>query len=94
MGRSPSSTREAPHPGSTTTAATVGADAPAEDIMARLLEGEGYASGVHEPSPTALTDKIARRRVRPILLALRFHAEAREAILEAIRGTPRRQATI
>jgi hypothetical protein len=46
------------HPQQPTTIAIVGADALAEDILAQLLQEEGYTTRVHEVHPIGLTEEL------------------------------------
>ena len=82
------------HPRSSATTAVVailGTDALAEDILARLLEREGYATRHLEAHPTGLLSDLLDG-VDILLLAPGLSAEAREAFLKAIRSTPKTAA--
>jgi DNA-binding response OmpR family regulator len=75
------------HPHSaTTTVAILGTDALAEDILARLLEREGYHVRHLEAYPT---DPLDQRLdgVDLLLVVPRLKDGAREAFLEAMRST-------
>ena len=74
-----------------TTIAIVGTDALAEDILARLLEREGYATRVIGAHPTGLTEG-SLDGVDVVLFAPGLSAEVRGAYLEAMRSTPKTAA--
>jgi hypothetical protein len=70
-----------------TTIAIVGADTLVEDILARLLREEGYATRHLEASyPTGLVDEPLDG-VDVVLLSPALDAEVREAFLEAMKST-------
>jgi hypothetical protein len=69
-----------------TTIALVGTDALAEDILARLLEREGYPVRHLEAYPTGLMDELLDD-VDVLLLAPGLDAEARDALLGIITST-------
>ncbi len=80
-----------PHPAqqqSATTIAIVGADTLVEDILARLLEREGYSTRVYKAHPTGLTE-ASLNGVDVVLFAPGLGAEVRGAFLEAMRSTPK-----
>ncbi len=80
------------HPTSSpTTVAIVGTDALAEDILARLLEREGYDVRHLEAHPTGYVERPFDG-VDILLLAPGLDDGAREAFLEAIRSTPKTAA--
>ncbi len=75
------------HPSSaTTTIAIVGTGALAEDILARLLEREGYATRHLQAYPTNPMDERLEG-VDVLLLVPGLKDRAREAFLEAVRST-------
>ena len=74
-----------------TTIAIVGTDGLAEDILARLLEHEGYSVRHVEAQPADLIDGLLDA-VDVLLLAPGLDAEVRETFLEAIRSTPKTAA--
>ena len=77
----------------TTTIAIVGTDALAEDILARLLEREGYDTKVYEAHPTKLTEG-ALDGVDVVLFAPGLDSEVLfMASLEAMKSTPKTAAT-
>jgi hypothetical protein len=72
-----------------TTIAILGADTLGEDILARLLQQEGYATRHLEASyPTGFVDDEPLDGVDVVLLSPALDAEVREALLEAMRSTP------
>ncbi len=76
----------------TTTVAILGLNTMVEGILTRLLEEEGYSTRNLEASyPTALMDELLEG-VDVVLVAPGLKAEAREAFLEAMRGTPKTAA--
>ncbi len=75
-----------PRRSTTTVVAIVGTDALAEDILARLLEHEGYHVRHLEPHPTGHIDGLLEG-VDVLLVAPGLKDGAREAFLEAMRGT-------
>ncbi len=76
------------HPSSsaTTTVAILGTDALAEDILARLLEREGYATRHLQAYPTNPMDERLDG-VDVLLVVPGLKDGAREAFLEALRST-------
>jgi hypothetical protein len=71
-----------------TTIAIVGADTLVEDILARLLREEGYATRLIEASyPTGLVDDELLDGVDVVLLSPALDAEVHGAFLEAMRST-------
>jgi len=62
-----------------------------EDILAQLLEEEGYSVRHLEAHPTGLMDKLLDG-VDVLLLAPGLNAEVREAFLEAISSIPKTAA--
>ncbi len=72
----------------TTTVAILGTDTLAEDILARLLEHEGYSVRHLEAHPTGLIDGLPDG-VDVLLLAPGLDDGVRETFLEAIRRTPK-----
>ena len=70
----------------TTTVALLGTDALAEDILARLLEHEGYFVRHLEAHPTGHTDAL-HEGVDVLLLAPVLNTEVREGFLVAMRST-------
>ena len=75
----------------TTTVAIVGTEALAEDILARLLEREGYSVRHLGAYPTGLIEEPLDG-VDILLLAPGLDAEVRETFLEAIRSSPKTAA--
>jgi hypothetical protein len=89
MSRSPSRSSEVSRPRSTTTTvAILGTDALAEDILARLLEREGYSVRHLEAHPTVLIDGPLDG-VDILLLAPGLDDGVRGTFLEAIRSAPK-----
>ena len=74
-----------------TTIAILGAGALAEDILARLLEREGYSTRVHEAHPIVLTEG-SLDGVDVVLFAPGLDSQVREAFLEAMSTTPQTAA--
>jgi hypothetical protein len=75
-----------------TTIAILGTDTLGEDILARLLREEGYATRLIEAHPTGLVDDELLEGVDVVLLSPALDAEVREALLEAMRSTPKTAA--
>jgi hypothetical protein len=73
------------------TIAILGADTLLEDILARLLEREGYSTRHLKAYPTGLLDGL-REGVDLLLLTPGLDAEVRGAFLEAMRSTPKTAA--
>jgi ABC-type antimicrobial peptide transport system permease subunit len=72
----------------TTVVAILGADTLGEDILARLLREEGYATRlIVAPHPTGLVDELLEG-VDVVLLSPGLKDSVREAFLEAMRSTP------
>jgi hypothetical protein len=70
-----------------TTIAILGADTLGEDILARLLREEGYATRlIVAPHPTGLVDELLEG-VDVVLLSPGLKDSVREAFLEAMRST-------
>jgi hypothetical protein len=81
------------HPTSTsTTVAILGTDALAEDILAQLLEREGYAVKILGAYPTGIVDELLDG-VDLLLLALGLDSDVRRAFLETMRSAPGTAAT-
>ncbi len=78
------------HPSSsaTTTITILGTEALSEDILARLLEREGYSVRHLEAHPTGLIEEPLDG-VDVLLLSPGLKDGAREGFLEAMRSTPR-----
>lgn len=77
------------HPsGTTTTVAILGSDTLAEDILARLLEHEGYAPRIIEAHTTGVVDKLLEG-VDLLLLTPSLSPDVRGAFLEAMRSNPK-----
>jgi hypothetical protein len=74
-----------------TTIAIVGTDALAEDILARLLQREGYDVRHLEAYPADLMDDLLDG-VDILLLAPGLDAEVRETFLEAMSSAPKTAA--
>ncbi len=74
------------HP--TTTVAILGTGTLSEDILARLLEREGYAVRHLEAPPTGLIEGLLSG-VDVLLLAPGLDAEVRETFLKAMRDDPK-----
>jgi hypothetical protein len=72
---------------STTTVAILGSDTLAEDILARLLQKEGYNTRLLGASPAGVVDELLEG-VDVLLLAPGLNPEVRRAFLEAMRGNP------
>jgi hypothetical protein len=70
-----------------TTIAILGADTLGEDILARLLREEGYATRLIEAHPTGLVDDELLEGVDVVLLSPGLKESVREAFLEAMRST-------
>jgi hypothetical protein len=73
---------------STTTVAILGADALAEDILARLLGREGYSTKIIEASPTQAADGLLEG-VDLLLLTPSLKPDVRAAFLDAMRSDPK-----
>jgi hypothetical protein len=71
----------------TTVVAILGADTLGEDILARLLREEGYATRLIEAHPTGLVDDEPLEGVDVVLLSPGLKESVREAFLEAMRST-------
>ncbi len=71
----------------TTVVAILGADTLGEDILARLLQQEGYATRLIEAHPTGLVDDELLEGVDVVLLSPGLKESVREAFLEAMRST-------
>ena len=72
----------------TTVVAILGADTLGEDILARLLQQEGYATRLIEASyPTGHVDDEPLEGVDVVLLSPGLKDSVREAFLEAMRST-------
>ena len=76
---------------SPTTVVIVGTDGLAEDILARLLEREGYFVRHLGAHPTGLIEE-SLDGVDVLLLAPGLDAEVREGFMEAMRGAPKTAA--
>jgi hypothetical protein len=74
-----------------TTIAILGSDTLAEDILARLLEHEGYNTRIIEAYPTGLVEELLEG-VDVLLLAPGLNPDVRRAFLEAMRSTPKTAA--
>ncbi len=72
----------------TTTVAILGTDTLAEDILARLLRREGYATRIIEASPTAAADGLLEG-VDLLLLTPGLKPDVRAEFLDAMRGNPK-----
>jgi hypothetical protein len=83
--------RQQQHHQPTTTVAIVGTEALAEDILARLLEREGYHVRHLEAYPTDPMDERLDG-VDVLLVVPGLKDGAREAFLEAVRSTQERAA--
>jgi hypothetical protein len=70
----------------TTTVAILGSNTLAEDILARLLQEEGYDTRLLEAYPTGVVDELLEG-VDVLLLAPGLNPDVRRAFLEAMRGT-------
>ena len=70
-----------------TTVAILGADTLAEDILAKLLRDEGYATRVLEAHPTGLVTELLDG-VDVLLLTPDLNPSVRECFLEAMRSIP------
>jgi sugar/nucleoside kinase (ribokinase family) len=71
----------------TTVVAILGTDTLGEDILARLLQQEGYATRLIEAHPTGLVDDEPLEGVDVVLLSPGLKESVREAFLEAMRRT-------
>ncbi len=81
-----------PHPtSSTTTVAILSADTLVEDILARLLECEGYNTRLLEAYPADLVDELLDG-VDLLLLAPSLSPDVRGAFLSNMRSTPKTAA--
>jgi hypothetical protein len=80
-----------PHQHQPTTVAILGTEALAEDILARLLEHEGYHVRHLDAHPMNLVEEMLDG-VDVLLLAPGLKDGAREAFLEAMRTTPKTSA--
>ncbi len=70
-----------------TTIAILGADTLGEDILARLLQQEGYATRLIEAHPTGFVDDEPLDGVDVLLFSPGLKDSVREAFLEAMRST-------
>ena len=76
------------HPEPTTTVAILGADTLAEDILAKLLRGEGYDTRLLEAQPTGLVDQwLSGADV--LLLTPGLNDDVRRSFLETMRSVPK-----
>ena len=77
-----------PHPGSTsTTIVIVGADTLAEDILAKLLQDEGYTIRLHEALPTTIINELLDG-ADLLILSPNLSNTMREAVLGAMKDAP------
>ena len=72
----------------TTTVAILGTDTLSEDILARLLGREGYATRIVEASPTGAADGLLEG-VDLLLLTPGLKPDLRAEFLDAMRSNPK-----
>ena len=69
-----------------TTIAILGADTLAEDILAKLLQDEGYTTRLHEALPTSMNELLDGADL--LILSPNLSNTLREAVLGAMKDAP------